>query len=73
MNRTQHLLTLLDQRTHIDMQIARIRRDMFGSACGTDSGYFHHRRQLNEAACAECKAAHATAERLRVSDKSVAA
>lgn len=34
-------------------------------ACGTDSGYYHHRRKLLESACDDCKHAHAVAERLR--------
>lgn len=33
--------------------------------CGTDSGYYHHRRKLNEAACTDCRVAHAEAERER--------
>jgi hypothetical protein len=27
--------------------------------CGTDSGYYRHRRKLNEEPCDACKAAHA--------------
>lgn len=37
-----------------------------GAACGTDSGYFRHRRFLREKACGDCRAAHAEAERRRV-------
>lgn len=33
------------------------------AACGTDSGYYRHRRILREEACDDCKAAHAAAER----------
>ena len=33
--------------------------------CGTDSGYYRHRRQLNEAACTACLIAHRLAERAR--------
>lgn len=33
--------------------------------CGTDSGYYHHRRILNENACEDCKQAHSAAETLR--------
>ena len=33
--------------------------------CGTDSGYYHHRRQLKEAACTACLVAHRLAERGR--------
>jgi hypothetical protein len=36
--------------------------------CGTDSGYFHHRRALKEEACDRCKAAHSQAERQRTSE-----
>lgn len=31
--------------------------------CGTDGGYYRHRRQLNEPACDPCKAAHSAYER----------
>lgn len=30
--------------------------------CGTDSGYYHHRRIQKEPACTPCKRAHAVAE-----------
>lgn len=33
--------------------------------CGTDSGYYRHRRKFNEAACEPCKLAHRVAERAR--------
>lgn len=33
--------------------------------CGTDSGYFRHRRRLSEAACPSCLIAHRVAERER--------
>lgn len=35
------------------------------AACGTDSGYYAHRRQRREEACAGCKDAHRVAGRLR--------
>lgn len=34
-------------------------------ACGTESGYYRHRRQLDESACGECLTAHRVAERAR--------
>lgn len=33
--------------------------------CGTDSGYYRHRRQKRELACDECLRAHREAERAR--------
>lgn len=33
--------------------------------CGSDAGYYRHRRKLQEDACPDCKHAHAVAERLR--------
>lgn len=42
------------------------RRTRLTSAlCGSDSGYYHHRRTLNEEACDWCKLAHSEAERRR--------
>lgn len=32
---------------------------------GTDTGYYAHRRQWGTTPCQACKAAHATAERIR--------
>lgn len=37
--------------------------------CGTDGGYYRHRRTLNEPACDECKLAHRVAEQIRVAKK----
>jgi hypothetical protein len=34
--------------------------------CGTPSGYYRHRRTLNEPACEPCKLAHRVAEQIRV-------
>ena len=31
--------------------------------CGTDAGYYRHRRKNNETPCADCKAAHSVATR----------
>lgn len=31
--------------------------------CGTDAGYYRHRRKHNEKPCAECRAAHSIATR----------
>lgn len=33
--------------------------------CGTQAGYYRHKRKLNEPACEECRAANAAAERAR--------
>ena len=33
--------------------------------CGTDSGYYRHRRTLHEPACDACRMAHAAAEKRR--------
>lgn len=33
--------------------------------CGTDGGYYRHRRTLGETACRPCRDAHAAAERDR--------
>ncbi len=33
--------------------------------CGTDGGYYRHRRTLSEPACSDCKRAHTRAERER--------
>lgn len=33
--------------------------------CGTDGGYFRHRRTLKEDACEACKLAHRVAEQIR--------
>lgn len=35
------------------------------AACGTDGGYYRHRRTLKEPACTDCKAAHRVAEAAR--------
>lgn len=45
------------------------RRNAREAVCGTDSGYFRHRRKLNEPPCYECTRAHAAAERDRVARK----
>jgi hypothetical protein len=37
----------------------------FVAVCGTDSGYYKHRRRLKEPACDPCRIAHAEAERDR--------
>ena len=37
--------------------------------CGTDSGYYRHRRKFNEEACQACKLAHRIAERVRTQNK----
>lgn len=39
--------------------------------CGTDSGYYRHRRTLGEDACDECKHAHTKAETLRLKRRRV--
>lgn len=48
---------------------ARLRRESranWGSAkCGTDGGYYRHRRSLREDPCDDCRAAHAAAEKAR--------
>jgi hypothetical protein len=44
---------------------APVRRRNRTVECGTDGGYYHHRRALGEPACSPCKAAHAEAQALR--------
>lgn len=39
--------------------------------CGTDSGYYRHRRTLGEPACDDCKHAHSQAETLRIKRRQV--
>ena len=39
-----------------------LRRDRY---CGTDTGYYYHRRKFGEPACGPCRAAHAKAEAAR--------
>ena len=39
--------------------------DAHPAKCGTDAGYYRHRRKLREDACSDCKAAHTSAERRR--------
>jgi hypothetical protein len=48
-------------------QGARVRRVRHRpvAECGTDGGYYRHRRTLREPACEECKAAHRIAEQIR--------
>lgn len=41
--------------------VSRSRDDL----CGTDSGYYRHRRKFKERACDACKLAHRVAERAR--------
>lgn len=41
--------------------------------CGTDSGYFRHRRQLHEPPCDACRLAHAAAEKARATARRLAA
>lgn len=62
------------QRRRIRTQKKRLENTPFGAPvngvpakCGTDSGYFRHRR-LQEEPCAPCKAAHSTYERSRYSE-----
>lgn len=40
--------------------------------CGTDGGYYRHRRTLKEPACEACKLAHRVAERERAERRAVA-
>jgi len=51
-----------------DVSIPRRRKAL----CGTDGGYYRHRRTLKEAACEACKLAHRVAEAERVSRREVA-
>ncbi len=46
--------------------VRRRRRKRATAMCGTPSGYYRHRRTLQEPACEECKAAHRIAEAIRV-------
>lgn len=39
------------------------------AACGTDSGYYRHLRQLKDTPCADCRAAHSVAEVARLKRK----
>lgn len=41
--------------------------------CGTDAGYYRHRRKFREDACDDCKAAHNKAEREREQRKAMSA
>lgn len=51
----------------IQKELAALREHKRGRAkCGTDSGYYRHRRTLGEDACTACKAAHREAENDRV-------
>ena len=67
---------LLELRARIDARIkaaeqmlnakAQTPAGMRGAAqCGTDSGYYRHRRTLHEPACDACRMAHAAAEKQR--------
>ena len=72
-----HELTAL--RNRIDAEITALRADleardkarrraaMKTAECGTDPGYYRHRRTLNEEACEACKKAHREYEATRVS------
>lgn len=42
------------------------------AVCGTNGGYYRHRRKLNEDACEACKLAHRVYESERVSRKATA-
>lgn len=49
-------------------RLARLRRSAkAGAKCGTDGGYYRHRRTLREDACDPCKKAHREAEAQRKS------
>jgi hypothetical protein len=51
--------------TELERLIAAVRGSGGLPGCGTDSGYYHHRRQLHEPACPACKLAHAYANAAR--------
>lgn len=70
---TLPLADLLATRDRLDAEIARRGRVRATVAtCGTDSGYYRHRR-MNTPACDPCRAAHAAATRARVVRKEAAA
>lgn len=71
MNTTERLVHLYDLSAKITAEIALIERSILaarrranGAKCGTDSGYYRHRRH-GAPTCAACKAAHAAATRDR--------
>lgn len=49
----------------IEAGIRYRKRHRLIAQCGTDGGYYRHRRTLREPACEECKAAHRIAEAMR--------
>lgn len=59
---------LRELRRKVDEEILRelnARPHRKAAECGTDSGYYRHRRALHEPACDDCKAAHRAAENAR--------
>lgn len=71
----RHLDNLYALRRKVEQEIAavetRIREQRsrrprsIVAECGTDGGYYRHRRTVGEAACADCKRAHRDYERER--------
>lgn len=66
------VLQLLDLRKRIDSELALLaslpapRKPTRGEpSCGTESGYYHHRRITETEPCRACKAAHTAADRAR--------
>lgn len=69
MSPAQRLAKLLDLRARVELEIAAIldkptRRRRVNSPCGTDSGYYRHRRN-QEPTCELCRRAHTLANRKR--------
>lgn len=68
-----HLAKLYRLRLEVDRQIKELEATLKNARkpkvqvaeCGTDGGYYRHRRTLGEPACAACKRAHRDYERMR--------
>lgn len=66
------VLQLLELRRRIDGELALLasqpaprKSTRSEPSCGTESGYYHHRRITKTDACPACKAAHTAADRAR--------
>lgn len=75
----RRLLGLYKLRAQVDYEIAQLEAQRIGirpkapvAKCGTDGGYYRHRRTLKEAPCDACRAAHSKATREREQRKKVA-
>lgn len=76
-SRAERLMQLYRLRAQVEEEIAFLERDLArekdaierareaaraNRLCGTDGGYYHHRRIQKNDACTACKQAHAAAE-----------